>query len=60
MYGIWSADMNQDDEGIDEFEEDLGDDADDDQGSYQGVDEGRKICLVSFGIYWIANRCPNR
>lgn len=38
--------MNQDDEGIDDFEEDLGDDADDDQGSYQGVDEGRKICFV--------------
>jgi len=46
MHKIRIADMDQDDEGIDEFEEDLGDDADDDQGSYQGVDEGRKINFV--------------
>ena len=37
--------MNQDDEGMDEMEEELGEDADDDQESYQGFDEGESICF---------------
>ena len=38
------ANVNQDDEGMDEMEEELGEDADDDQESYQGFDEGGSIC----------------
>lgn len=33
------TDITKDDEGIDELEEELGDDADEDQGSYQGLDD---------------------
>lgn len=40
-----TANVNPDDEGMDEMEEELGEDADDDQESYQGFDEGGSICF---------------